>query len=117
MKLLHITIETYHFTEEVNFYKTHAGLNIQQELDLGDKRIAFLSSGESEVSIEIIKNKEAKDAKREHLSIGFKAENLEEKREELLSEGFEVTPILSPIEGVKFFFVTDPAGVSVQFLG
>ena len=38
------------------------------------------------------------------------------KRNELATAGFEPTPVISPMPGVSFFFVKDPAGVTVQFI-
>ena len=40
----------------------------------------------------------------------------EKKREELIADGFEPTPMITPAPNVKFFFVKDPNGVSVQFI-
>ena len=36
--------------------------------------------------------------------------------DQLAEEGFEVTPFITPAPNVRFFFVKDPAGVSVQFM-
>ena len=41
---------------------------------------------------------------------------MEAKREEMIAAGFEVTPMITPMPNVKFFFVKDPAGVNVQFI-
>ena len=59
---------------------------------------------------------EAENAGNEFLSIGFRTQDVEAKREELLEKGLNVSPMVSPGPQVKFFHVTDPAGVRVQFM-
>jgi len=116
MKLLHVTIQTSKFEEEIKFYREFVGLNIQNDLRPMGKEIVFLADGEQEKYIEIINNPEAFDAGNKYLSIGFKTQDVEAKREEFEKLGFKPTPIISPLPQVKFFFVKDPAGVNVQFM-
>ena len=56
------------------------------------------------------------DAGNEFLSVGFRTDNAEAKREALLAAGLEVSPMMRPNPQVRFFFVRDPAGVNVQFM-
>ena len=77
--------------------------------------MVFLNNGEGETCIEIIEN-DAEFAGNENLSVGFLTDDLEKKREELIADGFEPTPVITPAPNVKFFFVTDPAGVKIQFM-
>lgn len=116
MKLLHVTIQTDKFEQELEFYEKHAGLTIQADMRPQGKDLVFLGDDEEGTRIEIIANPEAGNAGNENLSIGFKTDDVETKREELIAEGFDVSPMLSPVPGVEFFFVTDPAGVKVQFM-
>ena len=116
MQLLHITIQTNKFDEEVEFYKNIAGLKVTRQIDAPDLHIVFLANAEGDTNIEIIDNPDAAGAGNDNLSIGFKTENVPAKREELKAKGLEVTPIFSPNPQTQFFFVKDPAGVSVQFI-
>lgn len=42
MKLLHVTIQTSKFEDEINFYQTFAGLKIQNDMRPLGKPIVFL---------------------------------------------------------------------------
>lgn len=115
MKMLHVTIQTTKFESEIEFYEKEVGLVLQRDMRPA-KELVFLANGEGETCIEVIHNPEVEDAGNQNLSIGFKTEDVEKKREELVAAGYDVTPMISPMPDVKFFFVTDPAGVKVQFM-
>ena len=116
MKMLHVTIQTKAFEEEIRFYQEIAGLTIDRDLREAGRDLVFLNNGEGETCIEIIRNEDADDAGNQFLSVGFKAEDVEKKREELEALGLSPTPMISPNPSVKFFYVKDPAGVRVQFI-
>ena len=115
MKMLHVTIQTKFFQEEMDFFLKHVGLKIDRDMRPFGRNMVFLNNGEGETCIEIIENN-SDFAGNENLSVGFLTEDLEKKREELIADGFEPTPMISPAPNVKFFFVTDPAGVRIQFM-
>jgi lactoylglutathione lyase len=116
MKMMHVTIQTARFEEEKAFYENQVGLTLVGDLRPMGKDLIFLANGEGETCIEIIRVPEAENSGNLNLSIGFHTEDVKKKREEMIAEGFEVTPMISPSPDVKFFFVTDPAGVRVQFI-
>lgn len=116
MKLMHVTIQTNNFTDEVHFYEKIVGLTIKNEMHINGRDIVFLTSGEGEASIEIIKNEQASCAGNEHLSLGFFTGNAEKKRNELLAQKYQVSEMVSPNPNINFFFVKDPAGVTIQFM-
>jgi len=116
MKLLHVTIQTDKFEQELGFYQTIIGLRMIRDMRSLGRNLVFLADGEGDTEIEIIENADAKNAGNENLSIGFKTQDVDEMRAQLTAEGFEATPMISPAPQVKFFFVKDPAGVSVQFM-
>lgn len=116
MKMLHVTIQTNKFEEEIRFYREIVGLEITGDMRSHGRNLVFLSGGEDQTAIEIIENPEVENAGGAGLSIGFKTEDVEKKHEDLAAQGFEVSPILSPVPNVRFFFATDPAGVKVQFI-
>lgn len=115
MKMLHVTIQTSKFESEIRFYEKEVGLTVQRDMR-PVKDLVFLANEEGETCIEVLNNPEAEDAGNPNLSIGFKTEDVDKKREELIAAGYDVTPMISPMPNVKFFFVTDPAGVKVQFI-
>lgn len=116
MKLVHVTIQTASFEDEIRFYQEHAGLKIVSDMRNAGRNMVFLSNEDNETSIEIIENKDAHNSGNTYLSVGFRTENPESKREELIACGYTVTPIIKPVPGVEFFFTEDPAGVKVQFI-
>ncbi len=115
MKMLHVTIQTNRFEEEIKFYEKEVGLTLQRDMR-PHKDLVFLANAAGETCVEVLRNPEADDAGNKNLSVGFKAEDVEKKREEMVAAGYEVTPMISPMPDVKFFFVKDPAGVTVQFM-
>lgn len=116
MKFLHVTIQTDKFEEELNFYQEIVGLQITRDMRSFGTNMIFLADQEGDTEVELIENKDADNAGNGFLSIGFKTEDVEAKREELIAAGLSATPMVSPNPHVKFFFVKDPAGVSVQFM-
>ena len=115
MKMLHVTIQTNKFEQEIEFYEKEVGLTLQRDMR-PVKDLVFLANAEGETCVEVLSNPDAADTGNQYLSIGFKTDDVEKKREELAAAGFEVTPMISPMPNVKFFFVKDPAGVNVQFM-
>jgi len=116
MKMLHVTIQTKNFEEEIKFYQEQVGLVMQNDMRPMGRNMVFLANGEGETQVEIIENTESTNAGNQFISVGFATEDVAGKRDELRVLGFEVTPMINPAPGVEFFFVTDPAGVKVQFM-
>lgn len=116
MKLLHVTIQTNKFEKELDFYQNIAGLNIITDMRSMGRKMVFLADAKGDTEIEIIDNPDANDAGNQNLSIGFQTEDVQKKYEDLKAKGLEVSPMFHPVPGVAFFFVKDPAGVSVQFM-
>lgn len=115
MKMLHVTIQTNRFEEEIKFYEDEAGLTLQRDMR-PKKDLVFLANAAGETCIEVIRNPEAENSGNRNLSVGFQTDDVQKKRDELAAKGYNVTPMISPMPGVEFFFVTDPAGVTVQFM-
>lgn len=115
MKMAHVTIRTNRFEEEINFYEQVVGMTIQRDMR-PDADLVFLANAAGETSIEIINDPDAAEAGNSNLSIGFETDDVVKLRGELSAAGYDVTPVFFPMPGVKFFFVKDPAGVSVQFI-
>lgn len=116
MKMEHVTIQTNKFEEEIAFYEEFAGLEIRRDMRGGEMDIVFLGSDDEGTMVEIIKNEDVEEAGGAGISIGFACGGVEETRAKLQAAGYQVTPVIVPSPGVKFFFVKDPAGVTVQFI-
>ena len=88
MKMLHVTIHTDRFEDELKFYQEIVGLKIVNDRRPA-RQMVFLANGEGETEIEIIGETEAKDAGNENLAVGFRSEDPEKKREELIALGYD----------------------------
>ena len=115
MKMLHVTVQTARFEEEITFYREVVGLTIRRDARPG-RNMVFLSDSEGDTEIEIIENSGSADAGNAFLSIGFRTGDAEAFRADLEAKGFAPGPMVTPGPGVKFFFLRDPAGVNVLFM-
>ena len=116
MKLRHVTIRTAAFEEEIDFYLKFAGLTMQRDVRPMGRNMVFLANAAGDSEIEIIEKTDAADAGNENLSIGFSCEDLDGMRAKLADAGFAPTDFVAPSPAVRFFYVKDPAGVTVQFI-
>ena len=116
MKIAHITIQTKHFEKEIMFCESYTGMTVKTDMRPMGRNMVFLAEEKGDTEIEIIEKPGADYAGNDNLSIGFHADNIDVLLDQLAAEGFEVTPFITPAPNVRFFFVKDPAGVSVQFM-
>ena len=116
MKMLHVTIRTNKFDDELKFYQEIVGLSMARDMRDSGRNMVFLANKDGETEIEIIESPDAESAGNEFLSIGFKTDDVVAWHEELLAKGLKASPLISPNPHVQFFFVKDPAGVTVQFM-
>jgi lactoylglutathione lyase len=115
MKMVHVTIFTGCLEESIKFYEDVVGLKIQNDLREFGGNIVFLAKDEGDTQVELIDDPQ-KAYKGSGISMGFHVDDVEAKREEILAKGLNATPIIAPNPHVKFFFVEDPNGVTVQFI-
>ena len=115
MKMVHVTIRTVNFDEEIKFYEDFTELVINQDMRPAFD-LVFLAHIDGGTRVEIIRDPEANDSGNENLSIGFATTDAEGLRQDFMERGLDCTRIISPNPHVKFFYVTDPAGVKVQFI-
>lgn len=116
MKMEHITINTANLEASVDFYRDVIGLSVKSDFrTFAGMPIVFLSNGEGETCIELIENTK-QPYNGTGISIGFHIGDVEKAHEIMKSNGFNPTPIVSPNPSVKFFFITDPNGVTIQLI-
>ena len=68
MKMLHVTVQTARFEEEIAFYRDIVGLTIRRDARPG-RNMVFLSDSEGDTEIEIIENSASADAGNAFLSV------------------------------------------------
>lgn len=114
MKMLWTTINVMDLDKSLAFYRDIFGVDPNRRFKPAPGiEIAFL--GEGEVQLELIQSDNFPEGIYRGLSIGFNVDSVDEKKAELEEKGYETTPIESPNPHLKFFFIKDPDGVSVQF--
>lgn len=115
MKMVHVTIFTAKMEESIQFYEDIVGLKIQEDFRTFGGNIVFLAEEKGDTQVELIFEPE-QAYQGSGISMGFHVEDVDAKREEVLAKGLAPTPIIAPGPDVKFFFVNDPNGVTVQFI-
>lgn len=115
MKMVHVTIYTASMEESIKFYEEVVGLKVQMDMRQFGGNIVFLAENEGDTQVELIEDAE-KAYKGSGISMGFRVEDVESKRDELVAMGIEATPMIMPNPHVKFFFVKDPNGLDIQFI-
>ena len=115
MSMVHVTIYTAKMEASIKFYEDIVGLKIQRDFREFGGNIVFLAEQESDTQVELI-DEPIKAYSGSGISMGFHVDDVEAKREEVIAKGLNPTPIITPNPQVKFFFVDDPNGVTVQFI-
>ena len=112
MFIPHITIYTAKLEESIAFYQDVAKLRI-----VADQRprapIVFLANAEGETRVELIETPQNAYTGG-GIAIGFETGDVEAERERLAH--LNPTPFMCPGPNVKFFFIKDPNGVTIQLI-
>ena len=115
MKMQHVTIRVADMERSIAFYTDVIGLKIQR-----DRRpqapIVFLAETPDEVPAELIEEPDNSYAGH-GVDIGFHCNDVRKAYGEMEAAGYELSSLRNPRPGVYFFYVKDPDGVSVQFIG
>jgi lactoylglutathione lyase len=117
MKFLHVTIHVKDLDESTCFYKDIVGLRENRRFKGGPGiEIVFLGAGETEV--ELIFDANNTDVSfGTGISIGFETGSVDELISSLRDKGVSlITDVIQPNPHVKFFFVSDPNGMKIQFV-
>lgn len=120
MKFCWTTINVLNMTDSLKFYQEIVGLTLRRRFPAGPgTEISFLSSDDNQegTEVELIRN-EAKDNVMfgMDISLGFEVGSLDEKMRLVQDKGLNIQGPFQPNPSVKFFFVTDPNGLRIQFV-
>ena len=116
MKILHVTIYASDIDASIDFYQKVTGLSVVREKTAGENRVVFMSDGTQEFCLELAKGNAQKHFAGENISVGFGCEDLDYQRNRLASLGIDAGPLISPRPDVRFFFISDPDGLEIQFM-
>jgi len=117
MKFCHVTINVGNMDESVRFYRDIIGLPVKRQFSPAPgMEIVFLGN-DGETEIELIHNAARTDiAVGRDISLGFFVGSVQETLESLQAQGIATSELFQPAPGVRFFYVSDPNGVSIQFI-
>lgn len=117
MKFCWVTIMVKNMVDSLHFYQEIIGLKLDRRMKTGpDAEIVFLGDGETKVELIYDKNKQDVELGKD-ISLGFEVASVEEMMKTLQSK--EITIHSGPFQPnphVKFFFITDPNGLKIQFV-
>lgn len=117
MKFCWSTLAVKNMEESIEFYKEIVGLEVVKRFKSGqDTEIAFLNDGETK--IELICNIDKKEINvGKDVLWGFAVDSLEDQMVLVKEKGIEITSgPFQPNPYTKFFFVSDPNGMKIQFV-
>lgn len=118
MKFCWVTINVADMDKSLEFYTKAVGLPIARQMQNGpDRRLSFLGDPAS-TQVELIYDPGRKEKSfGPDISIGFEVQSVDAKIEELKSLGVAIASgPHQPIPSIKFFYVSDPDGLKVQFV-
>jgi lactoylglutathione lyase len=100
----------------LKFYHQIVGLPIKGEIrEKADTQIVFLGDGETQV--ELIANGQGQARIGQDIALGFEVNSLNEMMAFVKEKGIAIKAgPFQPNPFVKFFYVSDPDGVTVQFV-
>ncbi|MDR1621820.1 MAG: VOC family protein [Synergistaceae bacterium] len=116
MRFGHVTVFVKNLEESLRFYHELVGLPVKRRFSpRPGTEIAFLGNGETE--IELIDNHAQGDVfMGQGISLGFEVTSLQETLDFLRQKGIAAGEVSQPNPQVKFFFVSDPNGLKIQFV-
>ncbi len=116
MKFCWCTVSVNNLDESVQFYQEITGLKLNRRYAAGNgAEIAFLGEGETEV--ELIAYGKGQVHIGEDISLGFVVKSVDEMMAFVQQKGIKIhSGPFQPNPHIKFFFVTDPNGLKIQFV-
>jgi len=116
MKFCWCTLGVKDMEESVKFYRDIVGLPVNRRFPAGPGlEIAFL--GEGETKVELICGEKYPALAAAGISLGFEVKSLDGTMQFIKEKGLEAASgPFQPNPHIKFFYVKDPDGHSVQFV-
>lgn len=115
MKFHHISIRISNFEKSLRFYTDLVGLKVSKQFAANGGNVAYLCNGKGETEVEIIAMPDVPAFEGKGMFLCFASDNLEAVHEKAIAMGYSPSDIRNPEPNVRYFYVYDPDGVSVQF--
>lgn len=117
MKFCWSTLKVKNLEESLEFYRDIVGLNVTKRFNAGPgKEIVFLGDGETK--IELICDETLKEiGYGDGISLGFEVNCMDEMMDFVKEKGITIhSGPFQPNPHTKFFYVSDPNGLKIQFV-
>ncbi len=114
MHIQHIALRVNNLEESIKFYETMTELTVARRFKSGPGELAFMTNGKGATEIELICMPEDVKFEAKGMFICFATDKLDDMHKLAKEKGFNPSPIQSPDEDTRYFYVYDPNGVSVQ---
>lgn len=116
MKLHYLTIMVRDVEASLKFYQEVAGLQVVRRFNPGMGEIVFLANDENETMLELIQFDDVEKVSIKGMVMSFEAgDKLETVRTKAIGLGYEPTEIIIHPTKPKYFRVSDPDGIIVEF--
>lgn len=118
MKFCWCTIAVQNMEEALKFYQEIVGLSISRRFTVEPGvEISFLGDGETRVELICGPSYKVNKNNIEGISLGFEVKSVDEKIKFIKEKRLEIdSGPFQPDPHIRFFYVKDPAGVSIQFV-
>jgi lactoylglutathione lyase len=109
-------VETRGIEQSVAFYKELVGLQEMNRISLEAGEIVFLANSKGETMIELIEFDGVEKVETKGMVMSYLADTeLEELREKAIQLGYTPSEIIDKGPKPKYFTITDPDGIVVEF--
>ncbi|KHS58572.1 MULTISPECIES: VOC family protein [Terrisporobacter] len=116
MKFQWTTIQVTNLDNSLKFYKDLLGMKISRVIEGGNHQIVMLGE-DDDAKIELIPISTAsKENLGNGVSIGIAFKQLDDLVEKIKSKNIPVVGPITPMPDIRFFFVNDPDGYTIQLL-
>ncbi|MDI9498634.1 MAG: VOC family protein [Bacillota bacterium] len=113
MKFAFLTIYVRDLEASIRFYESMAGLTVQRRFASGPAELAFLANTAGDTEIELLQFP-GRTFEGRGMFICFYCDELDAMHTRATAEGLRPSPIQEPDDTMRYFYVYDPNGVSVQ---
>lgn len=113
MHIQHIPFYVRDLERSIEFYETMTELTVAERFKAGPGEVAFLSHGQGETQIELV-SMPGRQFSGQGMFVCFATDRLDAMHDLATARGLNPSPIQTPDPAMRYFYVYDPDGVSVQ---